>query len=62
VVAVDRVASLPEAFRVDDFVDGLDSVRFEVSSFLRLEDRGESSMAAVGRCGATDVWLIGIRY
>lgn len=48
VFVVVRAASLPEAFLVDGFVDGLDSVRFGVSSFLRLEERGDSSIAVLG--------------
>ena len=42
---VDRFVSLPDAFLVVDFVDGLDILRLGVSSFLLLEARGESSMA-----------------
>jgi hypothetical protein len=47
VFEMDRFASLPEAFGVDVFVNGLATVRFGVSTFLRLEERGESSMVAV---------------
>ncbi|KAK1909661.1 hypothetical protein P3342_007833 [Pyrenophora teres f. teres] len=57
-------ASLPEAFLVDGFAAAFDSMRFGVSSFLRLEDRGESSMCAIGLIG---FWvekrpLIDVRY
>jgi hypothetical protein len=62
VFAADLVASLPDAFRVDGFVDGLGSVRSEVSSFLRLEDRGESSMSALGGDFGLQVnnWLVSV--
>lgn len=38
------VFSFPEALLVDVLANGLETVRFGVSSFLRLEERGESSM------------------
>jgi hypothetical protein len=41
----DRFVSLPEDRFVAVFANGLDAMRFGVSSFLRFEDRGESSMA-----------------
>jgi len=44
---VDRFASLPEALFAEPLTNGLDTMRFGVSSFRRFEERGESSMAAI---------------
>ena len=47
VIDADFFASLPETFLVGGFAAALDSMHFGLSSFLRLEDRGESSMWAM---------------
>jgi hypothetical protein len=44
---VGRFASLPEALVAVPLAGGVDTVRFGVSSFLRFEERGESSMAVM---------------
>jgi hypothetical protein len=54
VCGVGRFASLPEALVTVLLTGGVDTVRFGVSSFLRFEERGESSMAAIVRLSVTE--------